>query len=526
MPGDFETLKEYLVALGFSVDQTQYNKFKNTLDSLDKLVEKHTDGMARNYAKAGFAVVGALTSITGAVVGLMDKIAMADLGYQKFALRMYMNADAAKQLKIATDALGESIQDIAWMPELRQRYFSLLGDQRRMALPGDFESQMRYLRDIRFEFTRMKMEATYSLQWIGSYLFRYLAEPITGIKGGLKGLNDYIIEKMPEWTNKVAQWLTQIINLGASAWRALKDIAHGFKMIWDILPPLGKELVLLGGIVTAIFMAGPFGRAFLLLSGILLLLDDFYAYLDGRKSSKTLAPIWNILLEMLDKVGKAAETAAVSVAYLNTITWRGTTKEASDAFNARIKEIWTRGSIAAQPRQEYLKEKAPGGVYSDLLSGGFGKNAAYASRVMMAESTGRPSVTNYNKNNGTTDYGLFQINSVHIPELMKAGIIGGAADLFDPTKNVAAATYLQKQYGWSPWKSSLGRLSSDYEAGPYLSPASASKTVQINVGDINIPINQPAASPEDIVRATRIGVMEALDQATQRHLSEQGGIYK
>ena len=416
---DFSTIKEYLISLGFGVDQTQFNKFNRTLSELDRVIEKHTSGMAKNYALAGSAIVGTLASISGAIVGMMDKIAQGDLIYRKFALSMYMNVDAAKQLKIATEAMGESIQNIAWLPELRQRYFSLLGDQRKMALPGDFEGQMKYLRDIRFEFTRLHVEATYSLQWIGHYLFKYLAEPITGIKGGLKGLNDYFIEKMPAWTEMIARWLVPFIGLGRSAIRMLTDTYKGWKAIWEILPPVGKELLALGGIVTALFYAGPFGRALFVMGWIVALFDDFFAYLDGRKSTKTLAPIWNILLEALDKIGKAAETAAVSVAYLNTITWRGTTKEASDAFNARIKEIWNRGSIADKPRETFLN-KGQGGVYGNMISSAFGSNAEQASRVMMAESSGNPSAINTKNKNGSVDYGLFQINSSNVGELQKS----------------------------------------------------------------------------------------------------------
>ena len=85
------------------------------------------------------------------------------------------------------------------------------------------------------------------------------------------------------------------------------------------------------------------------------------------------------------------------------------------------------------------------------------KDMPMAKLAMKRESSGNPRARNVNKN-GTVDYGLFQINESNIPELRKAGIIQDATDLYDIDVNIKAASYLQKKYGWKPWKSSLGDL--------------------------------------------------------------------
>ena len=74
------------------------------------------------------------------------------------------------------------------------------------------------------------------------------------------------------------------------------------------------------------------------------------------------------------------------------------------------------------------------------------------------------SAFNVNKN-GSADYGLFQINNVHIPELVKAGIIDREDDLFIPEKNIAAAKFLYDRkirkggVGTEDWYSSQKRWS-------------------------------------------------------------------
>ena len=65
--------------------------------------------------------------------------------------------------------------------------------------------------------------------------------------------------------------------------------------------------------------------------------------------------------------------------------------------------------------------------------------------VALAESSGRPNATNRNRN-GSTDYGLWQINSVH-------GALLRDGSWSNPTDNARMAYKVWKQAGssWRPW---------------------------------------------------------------------------
>lgn len=93
---------------------------------------------------------------------------------------------------------------------------------------------------------------------------------------------------------------------------------------------------------------------------------------------------------------------------------------------------------------------------SDPIAEIFGSDAPKARRVVQAESSGNPTAQNTNRN-GTVDRGLFQINSIHIPQLQKEGIISTETDLFDPVKNTKAALYLKNRDGWKPWDASKAK---------------------------------------------------------------------
>lgn len=312
-------IKSYLVALGFQVDSATYNKAKRTLDSFENQIKSTASFASTNFPVAASAMVAAIASITVATAKLLDQAAQSDLGFQKFALRMYMSADAARSFKIVTDSMGESLHDIAWIPELTEHYQKLMAEAKQMesAIGGtDAKTQLRYLRDIRFEFTRLKVEAAYGMQHIAYYLFKYLGSPIASVKFSLKDINDWLQRRMPEWTSAVARFLAYLYNAGSSVVRLFGDFVDIMRRAYDSLPEIGKGLTILGGVIASVFLAGPVGRAILILSGLVLLIDDFYSYIDGRKSNPQLAPIWDKLLQVSYSIERHIVGAAYAAAEL------------------------------------------------------------------------------------------------------------------------------------------------------------------------------------------------------------------
>ena len=89
---------------------------------------------------------------------------------------------------------------------------------------------------------------------------------------------------------------------------------------------------------------------------------------------------------------------------------------------------------------------AAGSAGADCIekaAGTFGTNADVLRAIAIVESKVRPHAVNVNLN-GSIDRGLFQINSIHLPELASAGI--GPEDLHDVclSSNVAALLLKRK----------------------------------------------------------------------------------
>lgn len=129
-------------------------------------------------------------------------------------------------------------------------------------------------------------------------------------------------------------------------------------------------------------------------------------------------------------------------------------KDDFEAFKKRTDNI-ERAAIAYEHLYQISKENdwyspkgraenSENGIYRDYgkaIEEAFGDQADTAKQIAFCESGIRAEATNKNKN-GTTDTGIFQINSIHqIPEKY----------LKDPLINIRVAKVLYDRQGWNPW---------------------------------------------------------------------------
>src|SRR5580658_9355228 len=115
-----QTIESYLVSLGFDVKTPELQKFNTALDNVGKTVEKNTSGVIGNLFKMQFALTSAFLAVGAGVVGMIDKVAMADQSYRLMGLQMLMSKNAAQSMDIALKALGATIDQVAWDPELHE----------------------------------------------------------------------------------------------------------------------------------------------------------------------------------------------------------------------------------------------------------------------------------------------------------------------------------------------------------------------------------------------------------------------
>lgn len=292
-----EIIKEYLVSLGVTIDKPGFGAMETTINRTSGTIKTASAGWAKNFVAAGGIIATAIAGVTASVAGLMAATAKQDLEMEKYARRMMISKNAAFEMKHAIDALGESIQDIQITPELFSRYKALVADGRKMKVGGDYESAMKGFRELAFEFTRLKQEASYAMQWVGYYLMKYLSKPLADAKKMFNSFNDNIIKNMPVWTEKMARVLVYIINIGRHFWDLLKSIGKTIRDVWDEFP---RGIKIASAALAAFFTLlklSPIGRMVALIGSLLLLVDDYFGYMEGKQAA--LGPVWDKLNEYL-----------------------------------------------------------------------------------------------------------------------------------------------------------------------------------------------------------------------------------
>lgn len=305
-----ETLKSYLVSLGYEVDSSAYTKFVSTLKQTQSVVERHTNILSSSFAKAGLAYTGAIGTIIATTATMLNSLAKADMEYEKTALRLHMTTQAAKQYSTALKVLGEPPEMLAWMPELHEYYVQLRKDAMQMELPEEYSKRMQMIRGVGQEFNRLKQESIYALQWIGFSVVKHLQGPLEKSKFTFESFNRKIIESMPRWTEKIGKTIANIMQIFGNVGKTIAKLGEGLVFMWDSLSPTAKGLAAIALITFLFSRLGPFGQAMILLAAVTLLLSEFWSMLEGKE---TLIPreILQGLIMALDTLYRSMMTIIV-----------------------------------------------------------------------------------------------------------------------------------------------------------------------------------------------------------------------
>ncbi|MBO6203354.1 MAG: glucosaminidase domain-containing protein [Selenomonas sp.] len=349
-----QIIRSYLVSLGVQIDEPGFQQADATIQRTGENIDRVTAGMARNFVKASTIISSAIASVTASAVGLMKATAQEDLAMQKYARSMMMSEEAAWNMKKATDALGESINDIALTPELMSRFNQLSQDGSKMMVGGDFKETMKNFRDLMFEFTRLKQEASYALNWIGYYLMKYLQKPLADIREKFKTFNDMVIKNMSVWTEKVARAIYYVIEVGRHLLEFIVNIGKHVKALWDSFPSGVKKAIAAVTALQVALSAGPLGRAIMLISTLLLLIDDYYGYMEGKDA--LLGKYWDKLNNFLDTAKqKYEELKAIVEPYWDKLV--GYVQQAKQWFDELVDSINEWGdSTGSEMLQDFLDE--------------------------------------------------------------------------------------------------------------------------------------------------------------------------
>lgn len=285
-----EVLREYLVKLGFSIDNTAQAKIKETLTVLEKQLDSLSKGKAfavLTHGALGF--VGAISAVVTASAGLMQHVAEADMHYQKLALSMHMSTQNAKELSIAQKALGSSLEEIVWIPELREHYHELRKLVNETQAPKE---DLELIRKMGFEYTKFKVLLISASEHIAASLIKYLKVNLVDIKKWMENANKWLKENLPIWTEKIADFLRRVWGVGQALIQMIQSLI-------GILPEGSRAFV---AFFAAIALGMKINPTLMMLAALFLLIEDWWTWKQGKELGLDNKTMFGNMWESLETI--------------------------------------------------------------------------------------------------------------------------------------------------------------------------------------------------------------------------------
>jgi hypothetical protein len=513
-------IEEYLVRLGASYDAPSFQKFEQVLRDVAAKVDSRALEMAASLLKWQVAATTAFVAIAASAVEMAGSVAAADQEYRLFGLTMYMNADAAKKLKITMDALGQPLGMIAWDKELSDRADRLekLQDTMEGGLnAANFEENMIKARELRFQVTQMEVSLQYLKQSVMNGLLNAFGPQIDLWIDKLQRFNDWFADHLPEITEKINKHLVPILK---AVWRVLKDtgellgnLAVDFADVIDAFSgdEVDKSLPKWERFAVAIEHCA---NAVAWLLEKLIAIEKFLSpnaatitgTLTGAKLGSFFGPEGTLI---------GAGVGAVAGGGLDL--WRGHRKA---TYEGGAEPTGDAQATAQQAAALAQRVSAKTGIAPDLLwsqwaheTGGF-KHLGGTNNLAGVNIPGGHG-KDYRNFSSLDEFGDYYAN------MMRPG--GRYSGIEQATSPEDFAGRL-KQGGYyadtqSNYTAGVERWDKQYQKS-YGDDSQA-----VTIGSVNVHINQPNASPQEVQARVSAGVLDGLRTATQRNLLEFQGAF-
>lgn len=321
-----ETIKEYLVSLGFAVDKGSYGQAEKAIGSLESGLAKFAPKVVKVFGQAATAVAAFGVAAAAASAKFLNGLGNQEIQMEILSRQLWTTQQQAMAFNATLKAMGTSLQDLYLSPTLMSQYQQLHSVALQMQTPGDYNQQIKMVQNLQLQFKQLKLEAYYALQWIGYYFVKYMNGPITRVQGVLESINKVIVKNMPTWTKRVAQWLTSFWQAGIYAVQGLGKVYDWFKKLADSVPGWAKAIA---AALALLSVSNPFMLFVEGISAAILMWDDFQTYL--RDPSKSAFPqLWAWVV----KVNKALAGMHIGQQIAQDI------KSAFDSLGQTLQKVW------------------------------------------------------------------------------------------------------------------------------------------------------------------------------------------
>lgn len=319
-----ETMQEYLVKIGWNVDE---NSFKNTRDIIDDIKDSligSASKIASSFTKAAGIVGDVIYSVNEQMFSIIETTAQLDYQTERLARQYWSTEKNVRSFQTALDVLGESENSMMFMTDEQYKRFIQLNQLgRTLEAPKELDTYLVKVRDINFEFSKLKMIAQYGARWVTYWLSQLTGKDTDTVLKKLRSINDYIIKNLPKITAQISKFFYFFYRMSKTIVWALKGIGSAVVGVLDIFDSSVSRVIALVGVLSAALVLSPVFAFVAALTALLLVIEDYMSWKEGKQTlfdwtefdksftdlkqtlsdvNETLTPIKEKITEIFDKI--------------------------------------------------------------------------------------------------------------------------------------------------------------------------------------------------------------------------------
>ena len=220
-----ETLKEYLVKIGWNVDEISFKNADSVIDGVSGKLSKSASGIASSFIKAGTIVGEAIVEINEQMFSLIDKTASLDYQTERLARQYWTSEKNTRSFSTALEAMGEDMNSIMYMTnEQYQRFIELNKLGRTLEAPKELDDYLVKVRGLNFEFNRLKVILQYASRWVVYWISKFTGNDIDTTTNKIRSFGDYLIKNIEPITQKIAKFFEFFYRMGKAGIAIIKEL--------------------------------------------------------------------------------------------------------------------------------------------------------------------------------------------------------------------------------------------------------------------------------------------------------------
>ena len=279
-------MKEYLVKIGWDVDEQGFRKSIGIVNSLVGRLSGTALSIASTAVKASGLVASALVTVNESIVSVVETTADLDLQTERLARQYWTTEQNARSFSTALEVLGKDTSDLMYMTAEEYRQFVELNKLgRSLEAPRGLDEYLQKVRGLNFEINRLKLIFQYGTRWVTYWISLFTGNDVETFTNKLRNFGDYIIKNIQPITQKIAKFFEAFYRLGKAGIRILSVLGKAIIYVVELLDSQVTRTIAIIALLSKVILASPLTMFISALVFLLLLIDDYMTWKRGGDSA-------------------------------------------------------------------------------------------------------------------------------------------------------------------------------------------------------------------------------------------------